>query len=67
LRNLLGELHYIPITDTKAGQWSEKSDPSLGDGSQWYRNRNNKKRWTDDYFFRSFGVRNVMILVNKIT
>ncbi len=66
LRNLLGELHYIPVTDTKAGQWSEKSDPSLGDGPQWYKNRSNNKRWTDDYFFRPFGVGNVKIFVNKL-
>jgi hypothetical protein len=61
LRNLLGALHYVP-TETTGGQWSQKSSPSIGDGPQWYKNRNSNKYWSDDYFFRRFGVGKVSVL-----
>ncbi len=66
LRNLLGELHYVPLKDAPGGQWSQKASPSLGDGSKWYLNRINNKLWSDDYFFRSFGVENVFVSVSRI-
>lgn len=56
LRNLMGSLHYIPSLDAKAGQWSQKASPAVGDGPEWYKNRDKNKHWSDDYFFRSFGV-----------
>ncbi|MBN2312373.1 MAG: hypothetical protein JXM79_00495 [Sedimentisphaerales bacterium] len=62
LRNLLGSLHYVPKKDSPGGQWSLKASPSLGDGARWYTNRHNNKYWSDDYFFRSFGVGKVSVL-----
>lgn len=56
LRNLMGSLHYIPDREITSGQWSQKANPAVGNGSHWYKNREKNKHWTDDYFFRSFGI-----------
>ncbi|MDD2380612.1 MAG: glycosyl hydrolase [Mariniphaga sp.] len=66
LRNLMGSLHYLPLKDATGGQWSQKATPSVGDGSRWYENRNDNKYWSDDYFFRSFGVEKVSVVSNDV-
>jgi hypothetical protein len=59
LRNLLGEIHYIPLeTDKNSGQWSNKVTPRLADGPIWYEKRKTQKlkNWSDNYYFRPFGI-----------
>jgi hypothetical protein len=59
LRNLLGEIHFIPLEEDKfSSQWSLKVTPRLADGPDWYEKRINGKlkTWSDDYFFRPFGI-----------
>ena len=61
LRNLLGGIHFIPSKNMPGGQWSQKANPRIGDGSEWYKNREKNKYWSDDYFFRPLGVGNTVI------
>ncbi len=56
LRNLLGGLHFVPLKDVSGGQWVQKAKPSSGDGTEWYKDRENNRFWSDDYFFRPFGI-----------
>jgi len=56
LRNLLGGLHFVPLKDVSGGQWVQKARPNSGDGPEWYKDRENNRFWSDDYFFRPFGI-----------
>jgi hypothetical protein len=59
LRNLLGEIHFIPIEEEKnSSQWSLKVTPRLADGPDWYEKRKTQKlkTWSDNYYFRPFGI-----------
>jgi len=68
LRNLLGEIHFIPLEDQKfTSQWSLKVTPRLADGPDWYekRTREKLKTWSDDYFFRPFGIKGLNFTISK--
>lgn len=65
LRNLMGEIHFIPLeTDKYSSQWSLKVTPRLADGPDWYekRTREKLKTWSDDYFFRPFGIGGKLVI-----
>jgi hypothetical protein len=55
LRNLLGELHYVPVLP---GGWEQKFSGKSYDGSDWLEKRKNGtvKSWSDDYFFKPLGI-----------
>jgi hypothetical protein len=57
LRNLLGEFHFVPLKD-EYGQYPLKPSPIMYDGPDWLEKRKNGtvKTWSDDYFFRPFGI-----------
>jgi hypothetical protein len=68
LRNLLGEIHFVPVGDQKfTSQWSLKVSPRLADGPDWYLNRTGGKlkTWSDDYFFRPFGISKASLYCQK--
>ena len=56
LRNLLGSVHYVPVP--VSNPWPSKASPRAYDGKNWLEMRKNGtiKSWTDDYFFRPFGL-----------
>jgi len=50
---------YFRTSEEKfSGQWSLKVTPRLADGPDWYEKRTKEKlkTWSDDYFFRPFGI-----------
>jgi hypothetical protein len=55
LRNLLGELHYVPILP---GGWEQKFSGKSADGTDWLEKRKTgtAKSWSDDYFFKPLGI-----------
>jgi hypothetical protein len=55
LRNLLGELHYVPVLP---GGWEQKFSGKSYDGVNWLGKRGNgtAKSWSDDYFFKPLGI-----------
>jgi len=55
LRNLLGELHYVPVLP---GGWGQKFSGRAYDGPDWLEKRKNGtvKSWSDDYFFKPLGI-----------
>jgi hypothetical protein len=55
LRNLLGELHYVPVLP---GGWEQKFSGKSYDGPDWLEKRKNGtvKSWSDDYFFKPLGI-----------
>ncbi len=58
LRNLLGEIHFIPSEKEKySSQWSFKVTPRIADGTNWLEKRGigTRTTWSDDYIFRPFG------------
>ncbi len=71
LRNLTGTLHYVPLERFKfAGQWSNEVTPRVSDGQNWLEKRKNGTitTWSDDYFFRPFGLSgNVSIICEKFS
>ena len=64
LRNLLGALHYTPVFP---GAWSFKFSGRGRDGRNWLEKRKDgtAKSWSDNYFFRPFGVKGVMITCER--
>ncbi|MFC1558924.1 hypothetical protein ACFL40_06200, partial [candidate division KSB1 bacterium] len=66
LRNLLGSLHFVPLKGV-LGQYPLIPTPSRyeGDGQNWLEKRKNGtvKTWSDDYFFRPFGLEGKVSIV----
>jgi len=62
LRNLLGELHYSPVLP---GAWAYKFSGRLYDGPDWLEKRKNGtvKSWSDDYFFKPFGIGGKVVII----
>lgn len=67
LRNLLGAFHYVPVP--VSNPWPYEFSGRAYDGPDWLEKRAQgiAKSWSDDYFFRPFGIEgNVMITGNNL-